>query len=196
MAILLASFPTAATLSPPPSASSLHTSLLLLGVPTPCFRIPLPPKQAESFTSRALFTDHDPPSTCDLLTSGYFLSACSSLYKGLSCAAFRRLSPSSLRCRRNKLKPSFLHCLSHMHLGSCHPDESLTPLRTKLNSSLSSSMSTSMPFCWHDSYSCVSADSSVLLPSSSSANRLHCSWSFGSQAKPSDLHRLQTCPST
>ena len=46
--------------------------------------------------------------------------------------------------------------LSHMSWGSA---ELLTALGMKLNSSLFSSTSTSMSFGWHDSYSCVSADS-------------------------------------
>ena len=46
--------------------------------------------------------------------------------------------------------------LSHMRWGSA---ELLTALGMKLNSSLLSSTSTSMSFGWHDSYSCVSADS-------------------------------------
>ena len=46
-----------------------------------------------------------------------------------------------------------------MNWSSCHPADLLTALGMKLNSSLSWSMSTSMSFSWHDSNSCVSADS-------------------------------------
>ena len=95
------------------------------------------------------------------------------------------------------LKPSFLHCQSHMNRGSYHQAESLTALGTKRNSSLSSSLSTSMSFCWHDSHSCVCQPTlSAPQPSSFSASSQHRSLNLGPHAKPHDRHQPRAHLST
>ena len=99
----LARFSTAATLLPPNSASSSHTSFF------GCVALPhlvlesLCSQAIQKFAPRALFTDHAGSSiACDSPLVFYFELAfsCSNSCRDSLCAAFRRPPPLSLRCRR------------------------------------------------------------------------------------------------